>query len=103
MVEEIVPNSRVTYAEGASPDKRNYRVNCDKICRELPEYQPRWTVRLGVEELYEAYKRHGLTYDEFVSSRYLRIKHVRGLIEKKRLDTRLRWVGNERTAGDEAR
>jgi len=103
MVEEIVPDCKVTYAEGASPDKRNYRVNCDRICRELPEYQPRWTVRKGVEELYEAYKRHGLTYDEFVSSRYLRIKHVRGLIEKKRLNDRLRWVDGGASDGGEGR
>jgi nucleoside-diphosphate-sugar epimerase len=82
MVEEIVPNSHVTYAEGAGPDKRNYRVDCSKIMRVLPEYKPTWTVRKGVVELYEAYKAHGLTYDEFLSSRYLRIKHVRELQEQ---------------------
>jgi len=101
MVEQVVPNSRVIYAEGAGPDKRNYRVTCEKICTELPEYQPQWTVPRGVEELYEAYKRHGLTYDEFVSSRYLRIKHVRELIEQKRINDRLRWVDAGQGAGDQ--
>ena len=28
------PDSKVAYAEGAAPDKRNYRVNCDKIARD---------------------------------------------------------------------
>jgi nucleoside-diphosphate-sugar epimerase len=49
IVEDIVPDSRITFAEGASPDKRNYRVNCDKIARDIPGFQPVWTVRKGVE------------------------------------------------------
>ena len=30
------PNSRVDFADDASPDKRNYRVDCNKIARTLP-------------------------------------------------------------------
>ena len=37
IVSEVVPNSVVKFAEGASPDARNYNVNCDKIRRVLPE------------------------------------------------------------------
>jgi nucleoside-diphosphate-sugar epimerase len=39
MAEEIVPGSRVKYAEGGGPDLRCYRVNCDKIARTLSEFQ----------------------------------------------------------------
>lgn len=91
MVQEIVPGSTVTYAEGASPDLRNYRVDCSKIRQVLPEFQPQWTVRRGIEELYEAYQRYGLTLEEFLSSRYLRIKHVRELQSQGQLDAQLRW------------
>jgi nucleoside-diphosphate-sugar epimerase len=79
IVEEVVPGSKVTFSEGAKPDLINYRVNCDKILRVLPDSAPRWTVRRGVEELYAAYKRHGLTLEELEGSRYLRVKHVRRL------------------------
>ena len=41
-----------------------------------PDFEPRWTVRRGVEQLYDAYARHGLTSDEFIGPRYLRIKRV---------------------------
>ena len=58
----------------------------------LPEYQPVWTVRKGIEELYRAYKAHGLTEQEFLSARYLRIKHVKQLLQDNRIDTDLRWV-----------
>ena len=36
IVEEVVPGSRVQYAEGGGPDVRCYRVNCDKIRRGCP-------------------------------------------------------------------
>jgi nucleoside-diphosphate-sugar epimerase len=90
MVEELVPNSRVTYAADASPDKRNYRVDCTKIVKTLPEFKPQWTVRRGIEEAYQAYRRVGLTLDSFLSSRYMRIKHVKELMAQGKLDANLR-------------
>jgi nucleoside-diphosphate-sugar epimerase len=92
MVEEIVPGSRVKYAEGGGPDLRCYRVNCDKIARILPEFRPQWTVRRGTEQLYAAYKEHGLTVEEFTGTRYIRIKHLRSLLASSRLDPTLRWL-----------
>lgn len=95
MVEEIVPGSRVKYAEGGGPDLRCYRVNCDKIARTLPEFRPQWTVRRGIKQLYAAYKEHRLTIDEFTSSRYIRIKHLSSLLATARLDSALRWSSQE--------
>jgi nucleoside-diphosphate-sugar epimerase len=92
MVKEVVPGSRVTYAEGASPDVRNYRVGFGKISSRLPEFQPRWTVREGIEELYRAYREHGLTLEEFLSGRYLRIKRIGELRAAGALDAELRWT-----------
>jgi nucleoside-diphosphate-sugar epimerase len=91
MVEEIVPGSRVKYAEGGGPDLRCYRVNCDKIARTLPEFRPQWTVRRGIEQLYTAYRNHRLTLEEFTGTRYIRIKHINALLATARLDPTLRW------------
>jgi nucleoside-diphosphate-sugar epimerase len=91
IVEEVVPGARASFAEGGGPDKRSYQVDCSKITRVLPDFEPSWTVRRGVEELYEAYARNGLTFDEFTGSRYLRINRVRELQESGRLDDELRW------------
>src|SRR4029450_12127677 len=41
----------VTFAEGASPDKRDYRVDFGKIGRLLPSFQPAWTVPQGIDQL----------------------------------------------------
>ncbi len=97
LVEEIVDGSRVTYAPDGGPDKRCYRVDCGKIESALPAYQPRWTVRDGIEELYQAYRVTGLVKDDLEGSRYLRIAHILGLLEAGRLDADLRWRQAERT------
>ncbi len=91
IVAEVVPNSRVEFAEGASPDKRNYRVDSSKIARTLPEYKPQWTARRGAQQLYEAYQQIGLQVEEFEGPRYRRIDHIKMLIAEGRLDDRLRW------------
>ena len=93
MVLAVVPGSRVTYAEGGGPDPRCYRVDCSRIAQVLPSFVPKWTVPMGVRELYEAYKAANLTYDEFVGdhSRYLRIRHIQRLMTQGRLTSDLRW------------
>jgi nucleoside-diphosphate-sugar epimerase len=91
IIEEVVPAARASFAEGGGPDKRSYRVDCSKLTRVLPEYEPRWTVRRGVHELYHAYIRNGLTFEEFTGTRYLRINRVRELQSAGRLDDELRW------------
>jgi nucleoside-diphosphate-sugar epimerase len=92
MVEQIVPGSRVEYAEGGGPDLRCYRVNCDKIGRTLSAFQPQWTVRRGIEQLYVACRKNDVTYPELTGAKYLRIKRIKALQEAGRLDATLRWI-----------
>ncbi len=93
MVESVVADSRVQFAGGGSADARDYRVDFAKIQRVLPEFRPRWTVRKGVEELYEAYLRHRLTPDEFLGGRYVRLAEIKRLQGEARLNDQLRWTG----------
>ena len=90
MVAEVVPNCEVAFASGASADSRNYKVDFRKAETRLPGYAPRWTLREGIEELYRAYRRVGLTKDEFLGPRYYRLRTVRGLQERGLLDAHLR-------------
>ncbi len=95
IVAETVPGSYIEYAEGAGPDKRNYRVNCDKIIDTLPDYKPVWTARKGAQELFEAYQKVGLQPKEFEGPRYRRIHHIKMLIAENRLSDELRWLETE--------
>lgn len=90
IVEDVVPDSSVTFGAGAGPDKRNYRVDCDLISRVLPGYRPQWTVRRGVEELFAAYSQHGLTLEDLTGPRFQRIKHILALKDAGLLDDDLR-------------
>ena len=90
MVQEIVPDSMVKYAEGGGPDLRCYRVNCDKIARTLTQFKPEWTVHQGIEQLYSAYREESLSDDDFLGTRYTRIKHIKKLQVEGRINNDLR-------------
>jgi nucleoside-diphosphate-sugar epimerase len=91
IVAETVPGCRVEYAPGGGPDKRCYRVTCDKISRVLPNFRPQWTARKGAQELYDAYLTVGLTSEDMERGRYVRIAQIRRLREGGQLDSSLRW------------
>jgi nucleoside-diphosphate-sugar epimerase len=91
LVREVVPGSEVTYAPGAGPDRRCYRVDCAKLATTLPDLQLTWTVRRGIEQLYQAFLEYGLALEDLTGSRYQRITHVRSLMESHLLDGDLRW------------
>jgi nucleoside-diphosphate-sugar epimerase len=91
LVAEIVPNCAVTFAPGASADKRDYRVNFGKLEHTLP-YRPSWTLRRGIEELYAAYRDGGLSLEEWQGPRYYRLRTVQGLRSAGKLDDRFRLV-----------
>jgi nucleoside-diphosphate-sugar epimerase len=91
IVAETVPGCRVEYAADGGPDKRCYRINCDKIARVLPDFHPQWTARKGAQELYEAYRTAGLTFADLECGRYTRISHIQKMMKAGRLDASLRW------------
>ena len=90
MVRDAVPGSTVSLAEGAGPDLRNYRVDFSKLAATFPDLSLRWSVREGVEELASAYAKYGLTYEDFVSSRFVRLRRIRELLSAGVVDEMLR-------------
>jgi nucleoside-diphosphate-sugar epimerase len=89
IVQDIVPGCAVRYLEGGGPDPRCYRVNCDKLQKQLPAFKTEWTVRRGAQELYDAFVRNGLTADMF--ARYVRLKKIQERLGDGELDPALRW------------
>src|SRR5271167_1425804 len=91
IVAETVPDSHVEYAPDGGPDKRCYRINCDKVRRLLPGFRPQWTARQGAQELYDAYRTTGLTREDVECGRYIRISHIQRLLKAGLADTSLRF------------
>jgi nucleoside-diphosphate-sugar epimerase len=101
IVRRAVPNTYIEFAPDASPDLRNYRVRCDRIVQELPEYRTHWTVVHGVEEVYQAIADTGLSSDDFEGPRYNRIAYLEQLLAQGRVAENLRWVSPSASAAAE--
>jgi nucleoside-diphosphate-sugar epimerase len=91
IVTDTVPGSKIEYFPGGGPDKRCYRVNCDKVRQVLPNFRPQWTARQGAQELRDAYLAAGLTCEDLKASRYLRVQHIQKLRDAGQLDASLQW------------
>ena len=91
VVAETVPGAQIEFAQGASPDKRCYRVNCQKIMNTLPEFKPQWDIRKGARQLYQAFQQHGLSLEDFEGIKYKRVAHLRHLISDGYIDQTFRW------------
>jgi nucleoside-diphosphate-sugar epimerase len=90
LVREAVPGSRVSLAADAGPDLRNYRVDFSKLAGTFPQLNLRWRMRDGVDELARAYGKHGLSYDDFMSARFVRLRRIRELLSASLVDEMLR-------------
>lgn len=94
IVAEVVPNCKVEFAQGACADKRCYKVNCDRLPKILPSFQPKWNIRSGAEQLYQTYKKYGLTLKEFEGPRYQRIGQIHKLLAEGVIDHTLHYVAH---------
>jgi len=90
MVRDAVPGSAVSLADGAGPDLRDYRVDFAKLDTTFPDLKMQWSVREGIDELVQSYAKYGLTYDDFTSSRYVRLRRIRELLDAGIVDEMLR-------------
>jgi nucleoside-diphosphate-sugar epimerase len=93
IAKETVPNSKIEFSKDAEPDKRSYRVSFDKIAQILKGFKPKWNARLGAKQLYDAYRKVGITLEEFEGPRYRRITHLENSVRSGILDNTLRKNG----------
>jgi nucleoside-diphosphate-sugar epimerase len=91
IVAEAVSGSRVTYEDGGGADTRCYRVDFSKAAEGLPGFQAEWRVSDGVRQLVDAYGRHGVTRNDLVSPRFVRLRRIEELMGSGLLDPTLRW------------
>lgn len=81
IVRDSVPESRISFADGAGPDLRSYRVDFSKLAETFRSLQLQWRPSLGVEELVRTYTDHGLTSADFESSRFVRLRRIQELLD----------------------
>lgn len=76
MVGEVVPNCEVVITGEHGSDSRTYRVNFDKIKNLVPAFQPKWTVKAGIEELYHQYTKQNIQFEDFTGRKFVRLKQL---------------------------
>lgn len=92
-VKEVVPGCEIKYTGEHGADSRTYKVSFDKISTVLKDYfKPAWNLKKGVKQIYEAFKEHGLTQEEFIGHKYVRLNQLKKLIAEKKINENLFWA-----------
>lgn len=91
IVADVVPGSKVVFADGAGADPRSYKVDFAKIAETLPRFSCAWDARSGAQALADAYRAAGMDEEMFDGDRFNRLKRLRTLLAHGRLDPTLHW------------
>jgi nucleoside-diphosphate-sugar epimerase len=74
LVGELLPESALSFAEGAGPDPRDYKVDFGKLERTFPEFRLEYDLERGARELLADFRRYGLPPDCLQSPRFIRLR-----------------------------
>jgi nucleoside-diphosphate-sugar epimerase len=81
-----ITGAPVSFAAGAGPDTRNYKVDFTKIRSQVPAFAPQWTIPQGIKEIWGDAGEHGLTTEDFEGPRFVRLRQIQRLAAEGRLD-----------------
>lgn len=91
LIAEEFPGCRVSSGPPVG-DNRSYRVNFDRIHRELPGFKCRYTARDGARQLHELFERIQLTPDVYGFRAFVRLKQLNYLQSTRQVDDDLYWT-----------
>lgn len=94
-ISEVMPACKITLNKDAV-DKRNYRVDFSKINSCLPGFSCKRTVKSGIKELFDLFKRINLQKETFLLKEYTRLKQVEYLINSNKINSELFWNNKKR-------
>ena len=88
-IKEAIPECEIEITNEHGGDSRSYRVNFEKVKNLVPDFEPKWTLVKGIQELIQAYKLNNLTFEDFNSRKHVRIKQLKHLLENQVIDSNL--------------
>lgn len=92
--QKAVKGSSLIFTGEHNKDSRTYRVSFKKILTELKDYyKPKWNLINGGKELVKLFERVNFTEKLFRGRKCNRLMQLKYLIENKRIDKDLRWIG----------
>lgn len=90
MVAASFPGCEITFGPPGG-DNRSYRVNFDKIHRQVPSFHAKWDVQAGAGQLYELFSRIGMGRETFEFRAFTRLKQLQYLLRTAQLDESFYW------------
>lgn len=90
IVKDVIPDTIVEIRREHPSDQRSYRVDFSKIYS--LGYRPKYNLKEGVVQIYNAYKEARLTDDDFQSQKYITLKRYKALKESGKMNENLRLV-----------
>ena len=90
IVAEEFPGCEVTVGPSGG-DNRSYRVNFDRIHRELPGFSCRYTRRDGARQLRELFERIQMTPETYQFRAFTRLKQLQYLQATQQIDDEFFW------------
>lgn len=91
IIKNTFPGCSVTLNKDGA-DKRNYRVNFDKIKTILPGFACKYDVEKGAKQLLEIFTKINLALEDFESRNYTRLKQIEFLRENNKIDDLFYWI-----------
>jgi nucleoside-diphosphate-sugar epimerase len=84
------PGCEVTVGP-SSTDTRSYRVNFDRIHRELPGFECHYTARDGARQLRELFERIQMSFETYQFRAFTRLNQLNYLQVTQQIDAEFRW------------
>lgn len=83
LIRSRVPTAEIVISDGDG-DRRNYRVNFDRISRELG-FAPRWSLQAGVEQVIQALRSGAVS--DYSGAQYSNVKSLQEMMAQKTVGT----------------
>jgi nucleoside-diphosphate-sugar epimerase len=91
IISETFPGCRLSIGDSTG-DHRNYKANFDKIHERLPDFECRFDVARGAEQLLSVFRAVQMTTDVFESPSHTRIKQIQHLLATHQIDDHFYWI-----------
>ena len=82
IVQDLMPQCSISYADGAASDPRNYRVDFGKLNRTFPDFRMSSTLRAGARELTRHLETNHLARATLTDDRFVRLKVLQNKMKR---------------------
>lgn len=91
-IQKQLTGLKIVFAKNANPDKRNYKVNFNKLKKTFPNFKFQMDIAKGIKELIRILSKNKLTFKDFESGKFIRIRRIKELMFTQKINNDLYWI-----------